>query len=49
MIQMFHTLGLPELWLKPWVGQPPALWYSVRAQMAAESVNLNEAPASGFY
>jgi hypothetical protein len=27
MIQ-FHTFGMPELWLNPWVGQPPALWYS---------------------
>jgi len=33
MIQIFHT-SWPELWLNPRVGQPPALWYSVVAQMA---------------
>jgi hypothetical protein len=32
MIQMFQTCGMPELWLKPSVGQPPALLYSEIAQ-----------------
>jgi hypothetical protein len=35
MIQTFRTSWIPELWLNPWAGQPPALWYSVTAQMAA--------------
>ena len=32
MIQMFHVLGMLELWLKPLVGKPPALLYSLTAQ-----------------
>jgi hypothetical protein len=33
MTQSFHTFGMLELSLNPWVGQPPALWYSVMAQI----------------
>ena len=32
MIQMFQTCGMLELWLNPWVGQPPALLYSETAR-----------------
>jgi hypothetical protein len=38
MIQMFHTSWMPEPWLNPWVGPPPALWYSVMAQIAARRI-----------
>ena len=37
MIQVFHT-SWPELWLNPRVGQPPALWYSVAAEMGTMRV-----------
>jgi hypothetical protein len=29
MIQLFHSCGIPELWLNPLVGHPPALLYSL--------------------
>jgi len=44
MIQMFHT-SWPELWLNPRVGQPPALWYSVVAQMGTRRVTPTAAAA----
>ena len=37
MIQTFHSCGMLELWLKPLVGQPPALLYSVIAQIATSA------------
>src|SRR5271157_4534926 len=37
MIQMFQTCGMLELWLKPSVGQPPALLYSEIAQMTTST------------
>jgi hypothetical protein len=37
MIQKFHTSWIPELWLNPCVGHPPALWYSDMAHMATRS------------
>ena len=45
MIQMFYTSGIPEFWLNPWVGQPPALWSSVMAQMA-ETISMPSADRS---
>ncbi len=45
MIQMFHTLGIPERWLNPRAGQPPALWYSVAAQMGTRRVTPTAAEA----
>ncbi len=42
---MFHTLGIPELWLNPRVGQPPALRYSVAAQMGTRRVTPTAAEA----
>ena len=45
MIQMFHTLGIPERWLNPRVGQPPALRYSVAAQMGTRRVTPAAAEA----
>ena len=54
MIQMFHT-SWPELWLNLRVGQPPALWYSVVAQMGTVRVTPTAGrsgadlePTSGF-
>ena len=34
---------MPELWLNPFVGQPPALWYSAKAQMTAR-ISMNSVP-----
>ncbi len=45
MIQMFHTPGIPELRLNPRVGQPPALRYSVVAQMGTRRVTPTAAEA----
>ena len=34
---------MPELWLNPLVGQPPALWYSAKTQMTAR-ISMNSVP-----
>ncbi len=54
MIQVFHT-SWPELWLNPRVGPPPALRYSVVAQMGTRRVTPTAGrsgadlePTSGF-
>ena len=44
MIQMFHT-SWPEPWLNPRVGPPPALRYSVVAQMGTRRVTPTAAAA----
>ena len=36
---------MAELWLNPRVGQPPALWYSVAAQMGTGRVTPTAAAA----
>src|SRR5271165_348787 len=46
MIQKFHTSWIPELWLNPWVGQPPALWYSEMAQIATRMTMAMEDQAA---
>jgi len=39
MIQSFQTFGIRGqlLWPNPRVGQPPALWYSVTAQLTVQA------------
>lgn len=34
MIQKFQTSCIPERWLNPLVGHPPALWYSDMPQVS---------------
>jgi len=45
MIQMYLTPGVPERWLNPRAGQPPALRYSVAAQMGTRRVTPTPAEA----
>jgi hypothetical protein len=40
MTQWFHVFGTGGqlLWVNPWVGQPPALWHSERAQLTVTRI-----------
>ena len=45
MIQSFHTFGITGqlLWVNPWAGQPPAVWYCVKAQLTVTIIMITVA------